>query len=162
MAETQLDVAGLVRRWYDDIQSRRDVTAVEEIVHPDFVQHHPGGGTTYGSESIKQFLAWSGAVFVDPHWDVEDLIVAGDKVVVRARGESQYEGGWHNIPSKGQRIVETCINIFRIEDRKIRESWYEVSDLDVAYQLSAFPSQQTPSESGDEVEQQTGALSCEH
>jgi len=76
-------------------------------------------------------------------WTIDDLVVAGDKVVVRGRGESTHGGGWHGIPATGQRVIESCITIFRINRGKIREMWFEVSDLHVAYQLGAFPPRET-------------------
>lgn len=46
---------------------------------------------------------------------------------------------WLDIPSSGQLITETGINLFRIEADRLAEVWFEVSHLDVARQLGAFP-----------------------
>jgi predicted ester cyclase len=59
--------------------------------------------------------------------------------VARYSGTTTYRGGLLDIPSKNQRVVETGILIFRIEDGKVKEIWSEMSDLQVVQQLGAFP-----------------------
>lgn len=132
------DNAALARRWYD-LFNGADLDVIDAIVAPDFVSHAPGTGTAQrGPASVRAFFGWYSATCADARWTIDDLIVAGDKVVVRGRGESIYVGGWHGIPATGQRVTESCITIFRVHGGKIREMWFEASDLHVAYQLGAF------------------------
>jgi steroid delta-isomerase-like uncharacterized protein len=129
----------LVRHWYEELFNHQNLGAVDDLVSPDFIQHVPGGPTQHGADKLKEFLGWYSSTFADASWTIEDVIAAGDKVVVRASGESTYVGGWHGIPARGERVKESCINIFRVSDGKIREMWFEASDLHVAHQLNAFP-----------------------
>lgn len=134
--------ARLARRWYD-LFNGVDLDVIDEIVAPDFVSHEPGTGTAQrGPASVRSFFSWYRATFSGARWTIDDLMVAGDRVVVRGHGESTYAGDWHGIPASGQRVTESCINIFRISGGKIREIWFEVSDLHVAYQLGAFPARE--------------------
>ena len=42
-------------------------------------------------------------------------------------------------PPRDQRVTESGILIYRIEDGKVKELWSEMSDLQVMQQLGAFP-----------------------
>jgi hypothetical protein len=90
-------------RWIDDLCSRGDLSVIEAIVAPDFVGHAPGGAVIRGWKGEKEMVGFYHEVVADPHWTVEDIIAAGDRVVVRTRGESTYAGGWHGIPASGVR-----------------------------------------------------------
>lgn len=129
----------LVSRWYEDLFNAKNLAALDEIAAPSCIMHLPGGGIAEGSQAIRDAFEWYHAVFHDTYWTIHHIIPAGEWVTVRASGESRYVGDWFGIPSSGQLVRETCINIFRIATGRIAEVWFEVSDLDVAQQLGAFP-----------------------
>jgi predicted ester cyclase len=134
------DSAHIVRIWFEDIFTRGDLSAVDDIVAADFVAHEPGDHPgSHGVEAFKDWLRWYRTSFTDPEWTVNDVIAAGDKIVVRYSGNTMYRGGLLDIPSKGQRVLETGVLIYRIEDGKVKEIWSEMSDLQIVQQLGAFP-----------------------
>lgn len=102
-----------------------------------------------GTEEGRIVERWFGDVFtrgdtasVDElcaEWTVHDVIVAGDRVVARYSGRVTYRGGLLGIPSRGQRVTESGIIIFRVEGGRIQEIWPEMSDLQVVIQLGALP-----------------------
>ena len=130
----------LVERWFEDIFTRADLAAVDELVAADFVAHGPGeSGDARGREAFREWLRWYTSAFTDSQWTVHDVISEGDKVVARYSGWTTYKGGLLDIRSEGQRILETGILIYRIEAGKVKELWSEMSDLQVVQQLGAFP-----------------------
>ena len=113
---------------------------VDEVVAEDLVTHGQGDDPgSRGVEAFKDWLRWYRATFTDPAWTVHDVIVAGDKIVARYSGKTTYRGGLLDIPSTNQRVTESGILIYRIEDGKVKELWSEMSDLQVMQQLGAFP-----------------------
>ena len=136
---------GLVERWFEDLFTRGDLDAVNELVAPDFVAHGQGGmEDSHGRETFREWLRWYLAAFVDREWTVYEVISEGDKVVARYSGRAMYKGGLLDIPSEDQRVLETGILILRVEDGIVRELWSEMSDLQVVMQLSAFPVPEAP------------------
>jgi predicted ester cyclase len=129
----------LVLRWYEDLFNAKNLTALDEIAAPACVLHLPGGGAAESGQAIRGVFEWYHSTFADVHWTIQQIVAADEWVTVRASGTGRYVGDWHGIPSSGQPIAETSINLFRIEAGRIAEVWFEVSDLDVARQLGAFP-----------------------
>ena len=130
----------VVRRWFDDLFTRGDLGAVDVLVAPDFVAHGQGGSeAVHGREAFREWLRWYTSAFTEREWTVHDVISEGEKVVARNSGWVTYRGGLLDIPSEGQRVLETGILILRVEDGLVRELWSEMSDLQVMMQLGAFP-----------------------
>ena len=134
------DSARIVRMWFEDIFTRGDLSAVDDLAAADFVARGPGDHPgSHGVEAFKDWLRWYRTSFTDPDWTVHEVISAGEKVVASHSGTTSYRGGLLDIPSRGQRVLETGILIYRIEDGKVKELWSEMSDLQIVLQLGAFP-----------------------
>jgi steroid delta-isomerase-like uncharacterized protein len=133
----------IVQRWFEDLFTRGDLSAVEELVTADFVAYGTGGDgrtiETRGPGAFREWLRWYLSAFKDREWTVHDTISEGDKVVARYSGKATYRGGLLDIPSGKQRVRETGILIYRIEGGKVAAIWSEMSDLQVMMQLGAFP-----------------------
>jgi predicted ester cyclase len=133
----------IVQRWFEDLFTRGDLSAVEELVTADFVAYGTGGDgrtiETRGPGAFREWLRWYLSAFKDREWTVHDTISERDKVVARYSGWATYRGGLLDIPSGEQRVRETGILIYRIEGGKVAAIWSEMSDLQVIMQLGAFP-----------------------
>ncbi len=90
-----------VGRWYEDLFTRGDLDAVDDLVAPDFVAHGQGGtGATRGRVAFREWLRWYTSAFSEREWDVHDVISEGEKAVVRYSGWATYRGGLLGIPSE--------------------------------------------------------------
>lgn len=131
----------IVKRWFDDVFAKGDEIAVNELLSPEVVVYSQGHDEGYvGRNNFKSWLKWYRSSFVDSQWTVNDIIESGNTVVVRYTGHSTYKGGLLDIPPSDQRIKETGILIFRMdENNQVAEMWCEMSDLQVMQQIGVFP-----------------------
>jgi predicted ester cyclase len=130
----------IVERWFREIFEQGNYDTVDEIVAEDFTAYPQGPGEpARGRETFKQWLDWYRSSFTEQEWTIHDIISEGNKVVVRYTGYTTYRGGLFDILSENQRILETGILIYRIENGQVQELWAEMSDLQVVMQLGAFP-----------------------
>jgi predicted ester cyclase len=133
----------IVERWIEDLFTRADLSAVDELVSADFVAYGTGGEgqsiETRGPDAFREWLGWYLFSFTDQEWTIHEVISEGDKVVARYSGWATYRGGLLEIPSASQRVRESGILIYRIEGGKVAAIWSEMSDLQVVMQLGAFP-----------------------
>jgi ketosteroid isomerase-like protein len=72
----------LVRRALGEIYTKGDLSVAGELVHRDFVDHEPAHTESpTGPESVKQTVRSLQSAFSELHFEVEDEIAEGDKVV---------------------------------------------------------------------------------
>ncbi|NIO47896.1 MAG: hypothetical protein GTN73_00440 [Candidatus Aminicenantes bacterium] len=105
---------------------------------PDFVWHASDGGD-YSSEEIieinRKAIEQHKTAFPDMTFINEDVIVKGDKVITRYALRGTHTGDVEGIPATGNKIEFSGIEIIRIENRKIAESWEENNLLRFYQQL---------------------------
>jgi predicted ester cyclase len=132
----------LVRRYFEEIDRRGEVSVVDEFVSPDFVDHGASPGCTPDHAGLKQAFEMFRTGSSGTH-RIDDIIAEGDKVVVRVTGEGVHSGELFGIPATNRPIKVTGITILRIEDGKIAERWVEVDMLGALQQLGVIPESQS-------------------
>jgi predicted ester cyclase len=112
-----LDNEAIARRWME-LWNGGDLSIVDEIVAVDYINHSP---FPQGSdrEGTRSAVAAFNTMF-DGHWTTHDLIVGGDKVVLRLTFEGS-PAGEPGAPAES--VVTNGIMILRVVDGKILERW---------------------------------------
>ena len=77
------------------------------------------------------------AMYPDRTFVNEDVIVKGDKIVTRYTFSGTHEGDIEGFPATGNKIETTGIEILRVENGKIIESW-EAGDMLSLYQQLGY------------------------
>ncbi len=134
-SEAQLSI---VRRWFQDIYERGDAAAMEALLAPDFIAHASDGNDTRGRKSFAEWLQWYRGAFSESKWEIHEAVGEADLIAVRYSGWSTYRGGLAGIPSKNQKVRQTGMAIFRLENSRIKEMWSELGDLNLLEQLGAI------------------------
>ena len=129
----------LVTRALNEVFGGGNLAVVDEIFHPDFINHEAGPRTPAGPEGLKMTVAWLRAAFNDVHYDIEDLIAEGDRVVARVTSSGHHTGQFIGVPATGRRFEVEQIHIYRISDGKIIEHWSSRDDLGQGMQLGFIP-----------------------
>ena len=74
-------------------------------------------------------------MFPDRSSSAEDIIAKGDKVIVRSIVRATYEGDVEDFSVTGKKIEVEGIEITRVENGKIVESWASADNLVMMQQL---------------------------
>ena len=127
-----------VRRWYEAFNPQNPAGAFEDCA-PDYVMHGTGVFPDMDLASAKQLTTAFWAAFPDMHVVVEDLIAEGDKVVSRYTIRATHQGEFMGIPPTGKQVSFTAIEIDRIKDGKVVETWANLDVLGLMQQLGAIP-----------------------
>ena len=77
------------------------------------------------------------ATFPDLRVTTEDVIVAGDKVTVRSTIRGTHQGELLGIPATGAPVEFMAIDIHRVENGQIAETWHIEDYLSLIFQLGA-------------------------
>jgi len=129
----------LVRRALNEVFAGGDLGVVDEIFHVNFINHEAGPRTPAGPGGLKMTVGWLRDAFSDLHYDIQDEITEGDKVVVRVMSNGRQTGEFIGFPPTGKTFSAQQIHIYRIADGKIIEHWSSRDDLSQGIQLGLIP-----------------------
>ena len=115
----------VVRRLFDEVTNAGKLSAVDELVAAELVDHTDPPGVAPGGEGLKQLISMVRAALPDIQVTIEEQIAAGDKVVVRWTAHGTHEGALMGLNPTGKPVTLTGIDIFRLADGRIVERWAE-------------------------------------
>jgi predicted ester cyclase len=129
VAERELQV----RKFVEEVWNGRNYQAAADLYGEDYVNPF-GTGPSARVEPIRRYHQ----AFPDLHLDVEELIVAGDTVVLRLTFRGTDAGGYLGRPPTGRAVEEWVVDIMHFEmDRVVRE-WIGADKLGLFIQLGVL------------------------
>lgn len=146
MAEaTPEDHEQIVQRYVEGY-NQKDIDVLDETVTDDIVVHGLIGadGPVRGIDAYKE---WAGQMLnglPDAKIEIQDTFTVDDRVAARWTVRGTHDGDLFGIPPTGEATEVTGLALFRIEDGKIAEKWYQQDDLRLLQQIGAVPEQPTP------------------
>ena len=134
-----MDHAATVRRFYGMV-SDGDLDGFGQMMADDFVEHEETPGLAPTKDGVQEFFRIQRAAFPDMRMEPEDVLVDGDKVVVRARMTGTHEGEFLGMPPTGKSIDVQLIDIIRFgDDGLAHEHWGVFDVMAMMQQLGAVP-----------------------
>lgn len=127
----------LVRRVIEEVYNQGSYEAADELIAPGYTSHNGQSHTVVGVEGVKQAARKQREASPDFHTTIEDLIAEGDKVMLRARDRMTHQGEIMGYAPTGRLIEITWMQIVRIENDMLVESWWEMDMEQFRKQLSA-------------------------
>ena len=109
--------------------------AVDQLVHPEFVNHEAPPGSPQGPDGLKQTISWLRGLWGPMRAQIEDEIAEDDKVVARVTMHGHHVGEFLGKPPTGKEYATKQIHIWRIKDGAAIEHWSVRDDLGQALQL---------------------------
>jgi len=114
----------ITRRFIEEVFNHGRLDLIEDLVALDALEHEALPIATGEMRTdLRTWLSELRRAFPDYHVELEDLIVEGDKVVVRERITGTNRGPFLGIPPTGRPICVDAIDILRIEDGRVVEHW---------------------------------------
>jgi steroid delta-isomerase-like uncharacterized protein len=130
----------IARRWSEDLWGQGQLAVADEIIASDYERHDPGDPfPARGPDDVKRIVTMLRTMLPDLRIDVEMQIAEGDLVVNRYTSRATDTVGYLGMPPTGRSIRTTAIQIFRIVDGKIVESWAVRDDAGTLRQLGRLP-----------------------
>jgi steroid delta-isomerase-like uncharacterized protein len=122
------------RRAIEDVWNKGQLEAITELFTTDYAHNDPLN-TTKGLEPFKNFVKKYRVAFPDCKIEIDELISAGDKVVVRWRYSGTQKGTLEGIAPTGRKVTGTGISIDHFSGDRIRESFINWDSLGLMQQL---------------------------
>jgi predicted ester cyclase len=125
----------ICRRVLDELFDQGNLGAVDELIHPDFVNHEAPPDNPQGPEGLVETVSWLRGIWGPMRSEISDEIAEGDKVVFRITVHGRHVGEFLGRPPTGKEYAAEQIHIYRLEDGKLIEHWSVRDDLGQALQL---------------------------
>jgi predicted ester cyclase len=114
-----------VRRFIIDVwESPSGAALMPEIIAEDFVDHAPWGDVSDGIEEQQRQHGLFHAAF-DIETTLHHVIAEGDLVCDHWTGILTHKGEFAGIPATGRTFTVNAIDLHRLRDGKISESWHQ-------------------------------------
>ena len=128
---TEADKA-LVRRYYEEVLTKRDPALVDELFSPDYVYHYSDTplGLSSDREGFKQFVARFLSGYPDLQFVVGDQTLADNGIVTHVTARSSAPPGpVMTIPANPEQIAAADTikgtSTDRVVNGKVVESWFQ-------------------------------------
>jgi predicted ester cyclase len=122
-----------VRRFVDEVWNARNYEAAADLYGESYVTPF-GTGPLARTEPIRRYHE----AFPDLQIDVEELIVAGDTVVMRAAFRGTDAGGYLGRAPTGRAVDEWVVTIMHFEGDKVVREWIGADKLGLFIQLGVL------------------------
>lgn len=139
MPDTSANEA-LIRRHYG-LFPVADLMMFDTVLAPDYVDHPlagPPGFVGSQRDAFKASVLGFRAVFADIQFTLDDVIAAGDKVVGRWSFVGTHVAPLAGVPPTGKQVQFRAVDIHRVADGIIAESWH-IEDYLGFFLQSGFP-----------------------
>ena len=111
---------------------------LDQVLHPDWedIPLNPGQGP--GRDAFKPIVGGFNQIISGLKITNDDIIEAGDKVVVRSTIEGTQADTFAGFPSKGRPFKIMAIDIHQFKDGKVVRTWHLEDWLSGLFQMGAF------------------------
>ena len=124
-----------VTEFIDALFTKGDLSAVDDYLAEEFVNHDPPVGVTADREGMRAAGAMFRAAFPDWQSEMDILVGEGDLVVEHFTASGTHQGEIFGVPPSGHAVTLPGINIWRVRDGRIVERWGRLDDLGLLRQL---------------------------
>ncbi len=126
----------IIRRYFDEAWNQGKLEVLDEVIDPNYINHSPGlPNPLPGPNGLKPIIAAIRTGFPDLHFQIDDLIIAENKVAVRCTMQGTHLGDLFGIPPTGKKVKVNQMQIEYIKNGKIFEHWRQSDDMGMMKQL---------------------------
>ena len=121
-----------------------ELSLADELVSVEFLNHDAPPDAPRGPAGLRSIVTMLRTAFPDIHYETEELIGEGDKVVARTRMSGTQTGPFFGIPPTGRPVDVQQVHIIRFANGKAVEHRAVRDDLSMMRQLGLIPSHDQP------------------
>lgn len=121
--------------YYARVWDQRRPEVIDELFAPGYLNHAGARGVLAGPAGIRTNYFSLITAFPDVRFTLDDILVDGEKVVVRYTMLGTNEGPFQGRPATNRAVTVPGIGIYRVADGQIQESWVLRDSLVLLRQL---------------------------
>jgi predicted ester cyclase len=133
------DNKATARRFVEEVINKGNLAGADQYLASDFMDHAAPPGVPSNAEGFKMFFTAFRAAFPDLHYQVEEEIAEGDKVVHRTTGHGTMKGDFQGMKATGKHGTWTEMHISRFVNGKVAEHWANVDQMGMLISVGVMP-----------------------
>jgi steroid delta-isomerase-like uncharacterized protein len=134
------DIKARTQAFWTEAFNKHDLSAARGFVAPGFVNRKARPGTPAGPEGARQVFSrlWAGCS--DMHFDLQEMVAEGNKVVCIGVMTGTHDGPFHGIPATHRATAARHIHVLTFDETGLITEHLAVrDDVTVFRQLGVLP-----------------------
>lgn len=112
-----------LQRFYDDFINSNNLSVLDEIIGPNYINHAAPFGLANDKEGLKKLLEQFILAFPDQHIEAKMIFAKNDLAIAYWEITGTHQGVFFDVQPTGKKIKMTGIDIDRVQNGKIVEHW---------------------------------------
>ncbi len=133
------EMKATARRFLDELYNKGNTAVVDEQMAPNFVYHTAEPPTTRDRAGVIQEARMLRAAFPDLRFTIDEMLVEGDKMMVRWTMSGTHEGNLYGVQPTHKQVTWSGIGSAQMSDGKNIAWWNFPDDMGLFQQLGAIP-----------------------
>lgn len=104
-----------IRFLYDSIFNTKNFEKFSEIISTDYTNSFGNKGIEGFQKSIIELAK----AFPDAHWEMEDIVAEGNKVIVKQKFIGTHTNAFQDIPATNNKVAVNGITTYELQNKKI-------------------------------------------
>ena len=125
----------LAARRYGSFWNTGDEALARAALAPDFTDRTLPPGRAQGLAGPLAASRFMRTAIPDMRCEIEQMVGAGDRVVVHLRFRGHFSGQFGQLQGRGQAVDFIATDIYRVADGRIAENWHIEDNLTLMKQL---------------------------
>ena len=139
LPKAQRDAMELAARRYGSFWNSGEEALATAALSPQFVDKTPPEGRVQGPSGPLLASKFFRTAVPDLSCEIEQMIIAGDRVVVHLHFRGHFSGTFKALKGQGQRVEFRATDIYQIDNGRIAANWHIEDNISLMAQLQAQP-----------------------
>jgi predicted ester cyclase len=119
--------------------NKGDLSVIEEVVDPAFVEHGSAPGVPPTRDGLKQLFTMYLKAFPDMKVSITHLVAEGDLVLIHHLTTGTHKGDFMGMPATGKAVKFDEMHLVRFANGKVIEHWGVEDTMTMMQQLGLMP-----------------------
>lgn len=128
----------VVRRSVEEGFNARNLAILDELCAPGFINHDPANPAVRDREGLKEWWRMTLSSFPDMQATIDALLADGDCVIKRFTLHGTHTREFNGIPATGKPVTLQGIDVYRLENGRVKEIWWAYDNLGLLQQLGVI------------------------
>jgi len=129
----------IAKQYFYEVWNSGNLSLVDALVAPGYVQHRPLNGQMPGPDGLRQFVKSWRTAFPDTSVSVDLCVGEGPTVATRWTARGTHRNSFLGIAPSGKPVSISGITTFRIDAGMIHEAWEHWDQAGFLLQVGAIP-----------------------